>query len=273
MTLKISCEPAVAAVARQRELANFTLFENVYVPGLKMPRHVHEAAAFCIVLQGAYTEQHDFKTRTCQPSSVIFHPPDEAHAVQFHQASVRIFRLEAKPHWLARVREHTTALDAPAEFHGGLAAQLTLRLYREFHEMDEAAPLAMEGLAFEILAQAARSQTRHIEPQPPHWLLQARDLLHAHFSESLTLASIAQTVGVHPVYLAREFRKHFRCTIGEYMRRLRIECACREIAQTDMPLIEIAAAAGFYDQSHFSRTFKRLTGLTPAAYRAVSRAS
>jgi AraC family transcriptional regulator len=139
--------------------------------------------------------------------------------------------------------------------------------------MDEAAPLAIEGLAFEILVEAARSNSRRTEPQPPRWLKQARDLLHAEFSQNLSLPEIALAVGVHPVYLARQFRKHYHCTIGEYVRRLRVECACREITQSDTPLIEIAAAAGFYDQSHFSRTFKRLTGLTPAEYRTASRAS
>jgi AraC family transcriptional regulator len=273
MRSKISREPLASAVARHCELSGFTLFETAYAPGFKMPRHAHESAAFGVVLQGAYTEQHDRHTRTCQPTTIVFHPADEEHAVEFHQASVRIFRLEAKPHWLARVREHTAALDQPAEFHGGPASQLALRLYREFQEMDEAAPLAMEGLAFEILVEASRSGSRRAEPQPPGWLKQARDLLHAEFSENLTLPEIALAVGVHPVYLARQFRKHYHCTIGEYVRRLRIECACRKIAQSDAPLIEIAAAAGFYDQSHFSRTFKRLTGLTPAEYRTASRAS
>lgn len=273
MRSKISRESLTGAVARRRELAGFTLFETSYAPHLKMPRHAHEPASFGLVLHGSYTEQCGPHTRTCQPSTLVFHPPDEEHAVEFHQARVRIFRLETKSHWLARVCEHTAAFNQPEEFHGGPAAQLALRLYREFQEMDEAAPLAIEGLALEILAAVVRSQTRDSASQPPRWLQQARDLLHAQFSDNLTLANIALVVGVHPVYLAREFRKYFRCTIGEYVRRLRVESACREMAASDAPLIEIAAAAGFYDQSHFSRTFKRLTGLTPAEYRAVARSS
>lgn len=272
MTLKIS-RPPLSEVAQRCELTGFSLCETAYPSGLKMPRHGHEAAAFSLVLCGAYTEQAGPRARTCQPFTLVFHPPDEEHAVEFHRERVRIFRFEAKPHWLARVREHSAVLDHPAEFHGGHLAQLALRLYRESHHLDDTSPLAMEGLAFEILAAAARTQTRSSDAQPPPWLRQARDLLHAQFSESLTLANIAAAVGVHPVYLAREFRRHFHCTVGEYVRRLRIECACREMAESDLPLIEIAAAAGFYDQSHFSRTFKRCTGLTPAEFRAASKAS
>jgi AraC family transcriptional regulator len=51
---------------------------------------------------------------------------------------------------------------------------------------------------------------------------------------------------------------------------LRIEEACAALTTSDMPINEIALAAGFYDQSHFSNTFKKITGMTPAAWRAAS---
>jgi AraC-like DNA-binding protein len=68
-----------------------------------------------------------------------------------------------------------------------------------------------------------------------------------------------------------EFRKHYDCTIGEYPRRLRSEFACREIAVSDAPLVEIALSAGFANQAHFTRTFKRLKGITPTEYRSIYR--
>ena len=68
---------------------------------------------------------------------------------------------------------------------------------------------------------------------------------------------------MHPVYLACAFRRHYRCTIGEYVRQLRVESACRELSKANTPLSQIALTAGFTDQSQFSRTFKRVIGLTP----------
>jgi AraC family transcriptional regulator len=67
------------------------------------------------------------------------------------------------------------------------------------------------------------------------------------------------------------FRKHYRHTIGDYQRNLRVQFACHEIAASDASFSEIALSAGFYDQGHLSRIFKRHTGMTPAQYRAVSR--
>jgi AraC family transcriptional regulator len=132
-------------------------------------------------------------------------------------------------------------------------------------------PLAIEGLTLELLAETSRRSVVSSNHKRPLWLEQAREILHAHFTGQLTLTSIAEMVGVHPVHLAREFRKYYLCTMGDYVRQLRIEFACRNLAETTTPLVEIALAAGFSHQSHFSRTFKRLTGMTPAQYRALSR--
>jgi AraC family transcriptional regulator len=101
----------------------------------------------------------------------------------------------------------------------------------------------------------------------PHWLAEARQMLDRDFRERLTSAQIAQTVGVHPVYLAQTFQKFFGCGVIEYLLRRRIAFACRELRNTDISMADLAVAAGFYDQGHFSRTFKRLVGITPSAYR------
>jgi AraC family transcriptional regulator len=73
-------------------------------------------------------------------------------------------------------------------------------------------------------------------------------------------------VGVHPAHLARVFRQQYGCTLGDYVRRLRVEFACRRMTTGDTPLVEIALAAGFADQSHFTKTFKSLVGITPAEF-------
>ena len=88
-----------------------------------------------------------------------------------------------------------------------------------------------------------------------------------------SLSGLAESVGVHPVTLARAFRRAFGCTVGEYVRRLRIDHAAHQLAQTELPLAEIALAAGFSDQSHFSNLFRRHTGLSPFKFRRVARSA
>ena len=109
------------------------------------------------------------------------------------------------------------------------------------------------------------------ELRPPRWLEQTRELLREEYAGHLHLAEIAKTVGVHPVHLAQAFRKFYRCTVGDYVRTLRIEFARRELTVSETPLAEIARLAGCADQSHFSRTFKQMVGLPPSQFRGTAR--
>ncbi len=63
------------------------------------------------------------------------------------------------------------------------------------------------------------------------------------------------------------FNKYYQSTVGDHLRGLRLEFACREMVTSDAPLSQIALAAGFSDQSHFSRMFKRHMGVSPTKYR------
>jgi len=161
-------------------------------------------------------------------------------------------------------------LKEPADFRNGILLRLTTRLYKEFCNLDELSSLVIEGLTLEILAETSRHALQdRAQQRLPYWLAQARELLRDQFGENLSLASVAQAVGVHETHLSREFRRYFRCTVGEYIRLLRIDFACRQLSASDNPLAEIALAAGFFDQSHFARTFKSQTGMTPHEYRRV----
>lgn len=252
-------------------VAGLTLTETVYNSNLKLPQHSHELAYFCLVLKGAYTESYGRLARTCKPATLIFHPADEPHADHFHTDS-RCFNIQMNEAWMARIRAHPLSLNEPKDFQGGRLPRLALRLYDEFRKADELSPLIVEGLALEMMGEASRDLLKKREGMPPPWLAEARQLLHERFAEHLSLSQQAECVGVHPVHLAREFRRFYHCTVGDYVRQLRIEFACEKLLQSDMPLSEIALASGFFDQSHFTRTFKHLTGKTPQAYRAGWRA-
>jgi AraC-like DNA-binding protein len=146
---------------------------------------------------------------------------------------------------------------------------LTARLYHELKQTDGFTSLAVEGLMLELIAETSRNYVTLPESNRPKWLKQVEEILQARFPEQLTLVEIARSVKIHPTHLARVFHHHYGCTVGEYLRKLRIEHACSQLAATEAPLVEIALEAGFYDQSHFSRSFKRSTGLTPTEYRTA----
>jgi AraC family transcriptional regulator len=255
------------------EVGGFVLSECAYPPGLRMPEHEHEPAYFSLVLSGGYTETIADAELSGRPATLLSHPPGRAHAVAFHEREVRIFRAEVKPRWLERLREYDLKLERPDCFAGGPAVGLALRLYKEFRETDKYSPLAVEGIILELVAEVARRTERTRERRAPRWLERAREMLHEQAGSAPTLAALAREVGVHPVHLAHEFRRFYRESVGECARRLRVERACAEMTRSERPLSQIAADAGFYDQSHFSNAFKRHTGLTPAEFRSAARSN
>lgn len=253
-------------VVKSTSLSTLTLTETIYPAELILPGHAHPDDYFCFVLQGDFTEFYEGKSRVCSLSTLIFHPAGETHADNFHTPA-RCFNIQPDVFWLGRIRQNSPVLNSPATFRDGFLAQLALRLYKEFCRLDELSALVIEGLALEILGETARRSTSSSRKQPPRWLVQARELLREHFYENYSLAEIAETVGVHETHLAREFRRYYGNTLGEYVRERRIEFACHRLSDSDASLVEIALTAGFFDQSHFARTFKLQTGLTPNQYR------
>jgi len=264
----LSSEEIADLQVTEREVAGFYLKESAFPPGFRIPKHSHASPSFYLSIRGTSTEIFGKRRWECKPLSLVFTPPGEIHSEQYHDSGGHCFILEIGPNQMERFHEHSVRLDNANNYHVGLSAWLTMRLYREYRQMDEVSPLIIEGLALEIIAEVARPKLRS-ERRPPRWLLQARDLVRAEFSEKLTLNSIAKSVDIHPVHLATLFRQHYRQTVGEYIRQLRIEYACGEISTSDVPLVDIALAAGFSDQSHFSKTFKRFTGMSPARFRAT----
>ena len=260
-------------VLKSLDNAGFVMTEIAYSANSRLSKHSHENAIFCFVLNGGYTEFDNNQELECKPSTLTFRPRGEIHEDKFHKLDVRVFTIEIPPVWIEKLRQDSGHLDRSNNFHGDSIARLPERIYREFRRMDTAANIIMEGLTLEMMAEASRRAAQKIEFKAPLWLNQAKDLLHARFTENLTLEQIAMEVNIHPVHLATVFRQKYYCTIGECIRQLRIEYASREIERGKMPLANIALEAGFADQGHFSSTFKRLTGITPGTYRKLFRKS
>jgi AraC family transcriptional regulator len=253
------------------EVAEFRLMDATYPALMTLPKHSHTRACFSVMLQGALSETYERRSLEWRPFSVGFNPPDEEHSNFIHDTGARFLIVEVGPGWLQRVSEYSEILRRSFIFQAEQLKHIGFRLYREAQQVDAVSQLAIEGLLFEVIAETSRLDAKRKPDRHPRWLAQARELIHAHFADSLTITAIAQTVGIHPVHLARVFRIHYQCTIGDYVRRLRIDFVCRELSSDSASLAEIACKAGFYDQGHLSRVFKRLTGMTPTQYRISSR--
>jgi AraC family transcriptional regulator len=252
---------------RSLELAGMTFVESLYSSGFCAPPHTHCHAFFCFVLEGISTETCDKRSQTNEPFTLVYHPPEEMHANRWYEGGGRTFHVEIQASTLNRLQERLPVLAEPARFRRNLPAHLAMQLYHEYCRMDNLSPLAIEGLALELLAAAARQTSASRAFRLPTWLNQVTDILQGRFADKLSLYDLAEAVDVCPAHLARVFRQHHGCTVGEYLRRLRVDFARRRLATSDAELIDIALSAGFSDQSHLTKTFKMHTGMTPGQFR------
>jgi AraC family transcriptional regulator len=246
-----------------QQCGGFRLTESLYAEGAILPRHAHEQGHFHLVLSGRYEEGLASRRATRSPYTLLFLPADLPHE-ECHAEAGQHFMIE--PDWRALDRfGEIGGLSDPLCRVGGEEVRLALRVYQEFLHPDGASALAVEGLGLELVALTLRRRMTR-ERQPSQWLTKVRDLLHARFAESLTLDEIAGVAGVHPVHLAQTFRRVYGCSLGQYVRELRVTFACRALARPDVSVTEVAVEAGFFDHSHFCRVFKRSKGVTPSVY-------
>lgn len=241
-----------------------------YAAGCSMATHIHEEARFVLQLKGMTKHEVRRETRLVTPSTLLFIPAGEPHADCFLKDS-DAFIIGLENHWLSRYQQIVPFLSTPALFQKDAAAALALRMSREASAPDNLSSLMLDGLALELLTVIARTKVAPTETATPRWLLQAQEMLHDRFTEDLSMEALAQAAGVHPAHLMRTFRQRYRVTIGEYVRKLRIEHACVLFASSDLTVTQVAHTVGFHQQSHFCRAFKAQVGVTPSEFQKRTR--
>ncbi len=250
------------------DVDGFRITDAWFPPGQVLPPHVHEWTVFAVMLEGSFQDVFRSRSYECPPATVFTEPAGETHANRIEAAGARVLIVQPDHDREELLQPVVPLLEEVNNFrHAGIET-LARRTVRELRAADTAAPLAVEALVLDMLASSVRAVA---EPDaaagPPAWLERTRELVHARFREAPKIAEVAEEVGVHPVHLARVFRGHYRIPLGTYVRRLRLEWSADRLLEGDRPIASIALEAGFSDQSHFTRAFKRYVGLTPGEYR------
>jgi AraC family transcriptional regulator len=243
----------------------FTLAELRFPPGYVQNAFEPDLPYLALVLDGSLEKSFRLRKMRLGEACGVTMPAGAWHGARFGSKGARVV--------IVKLNNASSpvagSLDRLVELRGRGLPWLAWRLAAELHAPDAAAPLAAEGIALELLAATSReTRADRRVGRPPAWLSGAEELLRSRICDCVGLGELAEAAGVHPTHLARAFRAHYGVSVGEYGRRLRLAWAAAEIARSDSPLAWVAAEAGFADQSHFTRLFKRYVGATPARYRA-----
>jgi AraC-like DNA-binding protein len=251
---------------RELDLTLGHITASRFPANLTLPLHHHPHATVAVILAGGFDGRYRMGHRECTPRSVIVEPAGERHGNRFAGVETTVLTVSPQSDRLAPAIEamaRRTSFDRDP-----YVALVARRAVEELDRPDDLTPMAVEAAALELLARVTR--TARPERQPA-WLREARALVHDRFAEPLTLNEVAEEVGIEPHRLARAFRRTLGEPMADYVRRLRVDTAATLLRTTTLPISQVATDAGFADQSHLTRWFGRLMGMTPAQYRSIGR--
>jgi AraC-like DNA-binding protein len=248
----------------------------------RFPRHTHDGYGFGVIERGALGFRYRGEEVVAPAGAINLVVPDEPHTGQAAAAdgwTYRMFYLRAE--LLEAVhREVAGAAAGLPHFRPGVLhdPRLAARLVA-LHRAIAAAAAPRLALEHDLLALLAAFIRRHATPRAPgggpapapRHLARVRERLHAGFADEISLAELGALAGLTPWHVARGFTQAFGVPPHTYQIQVRVAEARRLLARGHTAAAA-AAAAGFSDQSHLTRHFKRLTGMTPGRYRKAVQA-
>lgn len=229
-----------------------------------MPDHAHDFAVQTFVLSGVLEETVDGRVHEAGPGWRVTKPAGVWHRNRVAPIGARLLEIRI-PTWSLPDGFEYQWRKTPRDME--LAGRLREALY-----LDHGVPaLGLEESCALAVASGIEKEERPHLPAP--WIQRVAELLREEHDRPIRHEEIAQRLGVHPVALSRAFRRAFQCSMGDFLRRIRVEHAVRVLSGSEgISLADLAAESGFADQSHLTRTVKRYTGLTPGDLRALTRA-
>lgn len=226
--------------------------------------HEHTDTHFVLIAEGHYRTIARNADGVVGPGTVIYNPPGTRHDDQFVDPG-RLMTLALSAS-MARHFANTRNFESCASVvPTPVASHLLSRIADEAARLDEASALVVEGFLLEL--SAAPNTWPCTARRPPAWLRRVRDRIDEACEDLPNVSELAREARVHPIHLARVFRRFVGTTPGAYLRRARARRAANLLARSRMPMSEIALACGFSDQPAFCKAFMRATGFAPGAFR------
>jgi AraC family transcriptional regulator len=237
--------------------------EVAYKPGLRQARHAHEETTVTLVVSGSLRETVGRTEEVARALSIVVKPGDTEHADEFGAQGAHTLQVGLTTHDATQLREWEPSARSWRWTHAGPAVPAFLRLLALLRVQQRDETLIEQGIT-SVLA-SLREVPDDSDQESPRWLRIVREEIDDAGS-SVRVRDLAARAGVHPVYLARQFRRFFGCSVVSYLQKARVRRAANLIAASSTPLSMVAFQTGFADQAHLTRSFKAGTGFTPGAY-------
>ncbi len=223
---------------------------------IEIEPHVHDDSHLIFVFEGSYVTDAAPAPLASAVPLLVNNPAGTAHRDHFLGSRGRFLAINIAVEYSREGQ--ASASQSPADI-------------ARMKEVVEELEFGTTTVILEEVAQAVCGEDPvECSPAYPAWVDRAFEMVMDEPAQALSLARLAEEADVHPGHLARMFRKTFGRTAGQLLRDRQFELATRLLATTDRPLADLSLQLGFYDQSHFSRFFRRYSGLSPARFRKMA---
>jgi len=261
--------------ARATDLDNLEFIHATYITHA-FPRHTHETYAIGVIEGGVQATLYRGTTHIATAGDICLINPGEVHTgFSPHESgwTYRVFYpdvpvLQQAAEAVSWKRRRAPRFPSPVIRDQALSRRL-LRFLKTLER--PALSLERESLLLTALSQmvarhaAVADNTARYSPREDQAVGAARDYLEACFTENVTLSTLARIAGISEFHLLRLFRDRMGLPPHAYLIQRRIDHARRLLARR-VPIVQVALDTGFSDQSHFTRHFKRILGVTPGEF-------
>src|SRR5271156_4482608 len=264
---------------RADDLGDLELLDARYIT-YSFAKHTHEGAAVGVIEEGAESFSYQGTTHVAPTGEIVIFNPNEAHTGQGADEKgwrFRMFYLDAKLLQWAVSEMTGQGKDIPFFSTPTLNDPALANMLRNLHSClgNESSLLERQSRFLCTFAELAR---RHADARPaPRALTReratiriVRDYLVDHSSQNVSLADLARISKLSSFHLVRVFKAEIGLPPHAFLEQVRVNRA-RRLMQKGLSLADVAVATGFTDQSHFSRHFKKMTGVTPGQYQKSAR--
>jgi AraC family transcriptional regulator len=224
--------------------------------------HSHENIHVSLIIKGGNREERKQRNMVVLPGTLLFYHQDELHRNLHTSHPSKNINLEISKEFMQQHELGENELEKMT-LHPDAGFNL-LKMYREARQADHFSAASIQMLLLELV-----SDTRKLPNKQPPWMKTIIEFLQDNWQEHPGLDELARLSYVNPITVSKHFSKYTGCTLGEYMRKLKIQHSLHLIHDSTMSLTEIAYHCGFADQSHFIRNFRKQTHFLPKAYQKL----
>lgn len=242
------------------------IFENIIITDTeythsKVDWHYHENPYFTYLLQGKLFESNKKESYYLEPGSLLFHNWQDAHYNIKSPEFSRGFHIELNENWFLSYDISLTDFEGSLNIKNPLTKNLMNKVFLESKINDNYSNLSIENLLIELFG--TLKENKKFSSKKPEWVNKLRELF---MEEQIdySLKYLSSILEIHPIHLSREFSRYFGTSLGNYIRLLKVNKAFCLIASNKISMTDICYQCGFYDQSHFISSFKRIYDTNPS---------